>query len=349
MLKTAAYAATSATTPLAPFSIDRREPGDHDVLIEILYCGICHSDIHQARGEWGNSRFPMVPGHEIVGRVAKVGAHVTRWKVGDNVGVGVFIDSCKTCHECTSGEEHFCEQGITQTYNDVERGSQNLTFGGYSKQITVDERYVLKIPDGMDLAAAAPLLCAGITTYSPLKHFGCKPGAAVAVLGLGGLGHVGVKFAKALGAHVTVLSTSESKRAAAIKLGADDFVVTKDASAFSANAKRFDLILDTASGNHDYNAFLGMLKRDGVMVLVGIPDPQPVFAVSLIAGRKSLAGSMIGSMAETQEMLDFAALHGFAADVELINIQQVNEAYERVVKADVLYRFVIDMSSLPPA
>jgi uncharacterized zinc-type alcohol dehydrogenase-like protein len=349
MLPTPAFAAANATSPLAPFSIDRREPGPHEVLIDIAYCGVCHSDVHQARDEWGGSIFPMVPGHEIVGHVAQVGSAVTRWKVGNAVGVGCFVDSCRACESCKAGEEQFCREGMTGTYNSRERGTKQPTFGGYSTRITVNEDYVLSIPAGMPLDRAAPLLCAGITTYSPLRHFGVKAGDAVAIVGLGGLGHMGVKLAKAFGAKVTVLSSSPNKRADALALGADDFVATREPDAFRANAGRFDFILDTVSAQHDYNAYLSLLKRDGTMVLVGIPDPTPVNAFSLVMQRRRLAGSLIGGIRETQEMLDFCAEHGIASDIELIAMQSINDAYERMIKGDVRYRFVIDIASLKAA
>ncbi len=347
MLKTPAYAATLPKAPLGPFSIERREPGPHDVLIDILYCGVCHSDIHQVRGEWGGEVFPMVPGHEIVGKVVKVGGEVRKWKAGDTVGVGCFVDSCRTCEACKAGDEQFCEQGgPTFTYNCHERDGKTPTYGGYSTQITVEEGYVLRIPERLPLDGAAPLLCAGITTYSPLIHFGVKAGAKLAVVGLGGLGHMGVKIAKALGAEVTVLSHSPGKREGARRLGADDFIATRDAEVFKKNAGRFDFILDTVSAQHDYNAYLQLLRRNGTMVLVGLPDPTPLAAFPLIVGRKRLAGSMIGGIRETQEMLDFCAQHGLPSDVEVIPIQQINEAYERTVKGEVRYRFVIDLASL---
>jgi alcohol dehydrogenase (NADP+) len=346
MSKTPAYAALSARAPLAPFSIERREPGPHDVLIDILYCGICHSDIHQARDEWGGSIFPMVPGHEIVGTVVKAGAQVTKWKVGDSVGVGCFIDSCRECEACQEGEEQFCADGMTATYNSHERDGKTPTYGGYSTDIVVNEEYVLRIPKGMALERVAPLLCAGITTYSPLRQYGVKAGDQVAILGLGGLGHVGVKIAKAMGATVTVLSHSASKREAALALGADHFIDTSAPDAFTANAKKFDFLLDTVSAQHDYNSYLGLLKRDRNMVLVGIPDPIPLSAAPLVMQRRHLSGSLIGGIRETQEMLDFCAEHGVLSDVEVIGIEQVNEAYERVLKSDVRYRFVIDLASL---
>jgi uncharacterized zinc-type alcohol dehydrogenase-like protein len=346
MISTPAYAVTSATSPLAPFTIERREPGPHDVLIDIRYCGVCHSDIHQVRDEWGGSIFPMVPGHEIVGTVAQVGSQVARWQVGDTVGVGCFVDSCRQCEACRAGEEQYCEKGMTVTYNGYERDGQTPTYGGYATRITVNEDYVLRIPAGIPLDRAAPLLCAGITTYSPLRHWRVKAGSTVAVVGLGGLGHMGVKLAKAMGATVAVLSHSPNKRDDALRLGADEFIATQDPAIFQTNAKRFDFILDTVSASHDYNAYLGLLKRDGTMVLVGLPDPTPLSAGPLIMGRRSLAGSLIGGIQETQEMLDFCAAHGVASDIELIPIQQINDAYERMIKGDVRYRFVIDLASL---
>jgi alcohol dehydrogenase (NADP+) len=351
MLKTPAWAAPSATEPLAPFAIERREPEAHEVLIDIRYCGVCHSDLHMARDEWGGTRFPVVPGHEIVGRVTQVGSGVTDWKVGDTVGVGCFIDSCRHCAACRDGEEQYCEEGMSLTYNSYERTEGKLdktrpTWGGYSTRITVDENYVLRVPDSIPLERAAPLLCAGITTYSPLRRHGVKAGDKVAVVGLGGLGHMGVKLAKAMGAHVTVLSHSPGKHDSALDLGADDFLVTGDGSVFEEHAGKFDFILDTVSADHDYNAYLGLLKRGGSMVLVGLPDAQPLSAGSLIRGRRNLSGSLIGGIAETQEMLDFCAAHGVAADVEVIDMAQINEAYERMLKGDVRYRFVIDTATI---
>jgi uncharacterized zinc-type alcohol dehydrogenase-like protein len=345
-LTTPAYAALDATQPLGPFTIERRKPRDHDVLIDILYCGVCHSDLHQARNEWGNAIYPMVPGHEIIGKVVEAGSHVSKWKKGDIVGVGCFVDSDRTCEACRAGEEQFCESGMTLTYNGYERDGKTPTYGGYSTRITVDENYVLRIPKGIPLERAGPLLCAGITTYSPLKHFGLKKGDKLGVVGLGGLGHMAVKFGDAMGAHVTVLSHSPGKRDDALKLGADDFLVTRDEAAFKDNAGRFDFILDTVSAQHDYNAYLNLLKRDGIMVLVGAPDATPLSAFPLIMRRRKLAGSLIGGIRQTQEMLDFCAEHGFAADVEVIPIDEINAAYERMLKNDVRYRFVIDIASL---
>ncbi|MGI8618718.1 MAG: NAD(P)-dependent alcohol dehydrogenase [Gemmatimonadaceae bacterium] len=346
MIKTPAYAAPSKTAPLGPHAVDRREPGPHDVLIDISYCGVCHSDIHQVRDEWGGSIYPMVPGHEIVGTVARIGEKVTRWKAGDLVGVGCFVDSCRECAACQGGEEQYCEKGMTPTYNGRERDGKTPTFGGYSTRVTVNEDYVVRIPDGMPLEGAAPLLCAGITTYSPLRHFGVKAGDRVAIVGLGGLGHMGVKLAKAMGAHVTVLSHSPGKRDDALQLGADDFIATNDAAVFAQHKNRFDFILDTVSATHDYNSYLRMLRLDGTMVLVGIPDPSPVSARPLVSRRRRLAGSSIGGIRETQEMLDFCAEHGLQADVEVISIEGINEAYERMLRSDVRYRFVIDTASL---
>ena len=350
MLKTPAYAAAAAGSPLAPFSIERREPGPRDVLIDIAYCGVCHTDIHQARDEWGGSIFPMVPGHEIVGRVAGVGSEVAKYKVGDVVGVGCFVDSCGHCPQCDAGEEQYCREGMTATYNGRERDTGAPTYGGYSTRITVNEDYVLRIPDGIPLDRAAPLLCAGITTYSPLRHYGLKAGDKLAVVGLGGLGHMAVKFGVAMGAEVTVLSTSESKRKDATGLGAHAFAATRDPQNFERLKGRFDFIVDTVSAPHDYNAYLSLLKVDGTMVLLGVPDqPVPLAAGSLIMQRRKLGGSLIGGIRETQEMLDFCAEHGIASDIELIGIDRVNEAYERMLKGDVHYRFVIDNRSLAPA
>jgi uncharacterized zinc-type alcohol dehydrogenase-like protein len=348
MQKIHAWGAVTAGGPLAPMTIERREPGPHDVVIEVLFCGVCHSDIHQARDEWSGAIFPMVPGHEIVGRVAKLGGEVSRLEVGALAGVGCMVDSCRSCAPCADQLEQFCEKGAALTYNGTEMDRKTPTYGGYSTQIVVDERFVVRIPEGLDPAAASPLLCAGITTYSPLRRWGCKPGDRVGVVGLGGLGHMAVKLAASMGAQVTVLSTSEGKEADARRLGAADFVVTKG-RAFERLARKLDLIIDTVSAPHDYNAFLRLLRPRGAMVLVGAPtSPTPLHAFSLIGGGRTLAGSMIGGIAETQEMLDHCAKHGIVSDIELIPIQQINEAYERVLKSDVRYRFVIDIASLQP-
>jgi uncharacterized zinc-type alcohol dehydrogenase-like protein len=345
-IRTLGYAALDRSRPLERFEFDRREPGPHDVLIDIQFCGVCHSDIHQARDEWGGSIYPMVPGHEIVGSVAGTGAAVRRWSAGDTVGVAVFVDSCRECEACRAGEEQYCERDMTPTYNGYERDGRTPTYGGYSERIVVDENYVLRVPQGMALDATAPLMCAGITTYSPIRHFGVRKGDRAAVVGLGGLGHMAVKFLAALGAEVTVLSHSPAKQQDAARLGADDFVVTADDAAFTRNARRFDFILDTVSAAHDYNAYLTLLRRDGTMVLVGLPDPAPLDAGSLAAARRRLAGSVIGGIRETQEMLDFCSAHGITSDIEVIPIQWVNEAFERTLRSDVRYRFVIDLASL---
>ena len=347
MPKVPAYAATSAGAPLAPFTIERREPGAHDVVIDILYCGICHSDIHQARGEWNQSVFPMVPGHEIVGRVRRVGERVTKLQEGDIAGVGCYVDSCRKCDPCQRGLEQFCEQGPAFTYNSTEMDRKTPTQGGYSSQIVVADRYALKIPKGLDPAGAAPLLCAGITTYSPLRQFAVKPNDRVAVVGLGGLGHIAVKLAASMGAKVTVLSTSSKKEADARRLGAHEFEVTADEKTFEKLKGRLDVIIDAVSAPHDFDKYLGLLRPQGTMVLVGLPpEPTPVGAFALVGGNKRLAGSMIGGIPETQEMLDYCAEHKIVSDIEIIPIQKVNEAYERTVRGDVRYRFVIDAASL---
>lgn len=347
MIPVKGYAAAIAKAPLAPFQFDRREAKDEDVVIDIQYCGICHSDIHQARDEWGGSIFPMVPGHEITGVVSKVGSKVTKFKVGDKVGVGCFVDSCRECEHCKAGLEQFCETGMSATYNGREQDKKTPTYGGYSNKIVVDQNYVLKIPDNLPLDAAAPLLCAGITLYSPLVHWKAGPGKKVAIIGLGGLGHMGVKIAHALGAEVTVLSQSNKKEADAKRLGADHFYATSDKNIFNKLRGSFDLIINTVSMPLDWNAYLGLLRVDGSLVVVGVPEEQvPVGAFSLIMGRRSLAGSLIGGIKETQEMLDFCGKHNITSDIELIPIQKVNEAYERVVKSDVRYRFVIDIATL---
>ncbi|MBJ7575199.1 NAD(P)-dependent alcohol dehydrogenase [Luteimonas sp. MC1828] len=350
MHKTAAYAATSATSPLAPWTLERRAPRTGEVLIDIRYCGVCHSDLHTVRGDWGPMDYPLVPGHEIVGHVAAVGEGVSRYKVGDAVGVGCFVDSCRACEHCKAGEEQYCAEGMVGTYAGRDRSTGEPTQGGYSTRITVHEDYVLRIPEGLPLDRAAPLLCAGITTWSPLKHFGLKAGDELAVVGLGGLGHMAVKLGVALGANVTVLSTSEGKRADALALGAHAFeVVGKDPAAGKKLARRFHMILDTASAAHDYNLYLGMLKVDGTMVLLGMPEPTLVGAGSLVMARRRLAGSLIGGIRETQEMLDFCAANGVVSDIELIDIADINDAYERMLRSDVRYRFVIDAASFGAA
>jgi uncharacterized zinc-type alcohol dehydrogenase-like protein len=347
MLPTKSYAAHNEKTPLAPFEFNRREVGEKDILIEILYCGVCHSDIHQARGEWGNSVFPMVPGHEIVGKVAKVGSKVTNYKAGDIAGIGCFVDSCRACPSCGKGEEQYCQGHVSFTYNGTERDQKTPTYGGYSSQIVVDENYALKVSPKLDLKAVAPLLCAGITTYSPLRHWKVGPNSKIGILGLGGLGHMGVKFGKAFGAHVTVISTSKSKEADAKRLGADEFLLSTDGDAVQKAAERFDLILDTVSAEHDLNSVLSMIKLDGTLVLVGVPPQAPaVHPFSLIPRRRSIAGSMIGGIRETQEMLDFCAEKGIVSDIELIPMNEINNAYARMINNDVRYRFVIDMKTL---
>ena len=347
MITSKGYASHNATAPLAPFSFERRDPGPSDVVIEILYCGVCHSDIHQARNEWGNAVYPMVPGHEIVGRVTSVGSAVTKFRAGDLAGVGCLVDSCGTCANCQAHEEQFCLTGATFTYNTPEKQTGGTTYGGYSNNIVTDEAFVLKISPKLDLAATAPLLCAGITTYSPLRHWKVGPGQKVGVVGLGGLGHMALKFARSFGAQVVQFTTSPNKIEDALRLGAHEVVVSKDEAAMQAQAGTFDFILDTVSANHDVNALLALLKLDGKLVLVGVPtEPMAVHATTLIFGRKSVAGSLIGGVRETQEMLDYCAEHGIVSDIEMIPISKINEAFERTVKADVKYRFVIDMATL---
>lgn len=347
MLKTRAYAAASAGKPLAPFTIERREAGRRDVVIDILFCGVCHSDIHQARDEWKGAMFPMVPGHEIVGRVSRVGADVRKVAVGELAAVGCMVDSCRECSPCRQDTEQFCQKGAAFTYNGTEMDRLTPTFGGYSTTVVVDERFTLKIPAGLDPARAAPLLCAGITTYSPLRQWGCKKGDRVGVVGLGGLGHMAVKLAASMEAEVTVFSTSRSKEADSRRLGAHAFESTKDAGVFAKLAGSLDLIIDTISAPHDYNKHLGMLRPFGTMVVVGVPpEPTPVAAFSLIGGNRRLVGSLIGGIAETQAMLDYCAKHEVSSDIEIIPIQQINEAYERMLRGDVRYRFVIDLESL---
>lgn len=346
MLQAIGYAAATVKEPLAPYSFQRRDPKEHDVVIAIKYCGICHSDIHQARGEWGSSIFPMVPGHEIVGIVTATGAQVSKYKVGDRVGVGVLVDSCRACAQCKADLEQYCAEGMTPTYNGRDRDGQ-VTQGGYSDKIVVDENYVLRIPDNLPLEGCAPLLCAGITLYSPLKHWNAGPGKKVAIIGLGGLGHMGVKLAHALGAEVTVLSHSLKKEVDGMRMGADHFYATSDPKTFKKLKNSFDLIINTVSSPMDWNEYLQLLRLDGTLVVLGIPSEQiPIGAFALLHGRRSLSGSMIGGVKETQEMLDFCSEHNIVSDVEVIPIQKVNEAYERVLKSDVRYRFVIDLASL---
>ncbi|MBD1886943.1 NAD(P)-dependent alcohol dehydrogenase [Microcoleus vaginatus] len=350
MYNTKAYSAASATSPLASDTIARRDPTEHDVQLEILFCGICHSDVHSVRNEWSDfmsTTYPIVPGHEIVGRVTQVGSAVTKYKPGDLAGIGCMVDSDGTCPHCKDGFEQFC-QNVIFTYNSPDKHkTAPVTYGGYSDSVVVDERFVLRVPDNLDLAGVAPLLCAGITTYSPLRHWGVTKGKKVGVVGLGGLGHMGVKFARAFGAHVVVFTTSPDKTEDALRLGADEVVVSRNADEMQQHAGSFDFILDTVSAKHDINAYLNLLRRDGNITLVGAPEkPLEVAAFSLIMGRRSLSGSNIGGIAETQEMLDFCGEHNITSDVEVIPIQKVNEAYERLLKSDVKYRFVIDMASL---
>lgn len=348
MIKTKAYAAQSATTPLAPFEIDRRDPDPDDVQIQILFCGVCHSDLHTARGEWGGTLYPCVPGHEIVGRVVAVGGNVQDFKVGELAGVGCMVDSCGHCHSCRDGEEQYCENGFTGTYNGPLFGGDN-TYGGYSQTIVVKASFMLHVRhDEKHLAAVAPLLCAGITTYSPLRHWGAGPGKRVGIVGLGGLGHMGVKLAHAMGAEVTLFTTSAGKVADGRRLGADAVCISTDPDQMAAQANRFDLIINTVAAAHKLDAYLGLLRRDGVMTLVGAPaQPHPSPGVfNLILKRRSLAGSLIGGIRETQEMLDFCAEHGIVSDIEMIPMNYIDTAYDRMLKSDVKYRFVIDMQSL---
>jgi len=342
-----AYAAQSATTPLAPYSFERRDPGPLDVQIEILFCGVCHSDIHTVRSEWGPANYPCVPGHEIVGRVTAVGQDVKKFKQGDLAGVGCMVDSCRTCSSCQAGLEQFCLNGMTLTYNSPDKKSGGFTCGGYSNSIVVDEAFTLKIPANLDLAATAPLLCAGITTYSPLHHWNVGKGQKVGIVGLGGLGHMGLKIAHALGADVYLFTTSPGKTKDALRLGAKDVIISKNPEEMKKHAGSFDFILDCVAAKHDLNSYLDMLKLDGAMVLVGAPpEPLEVSSFNLFFPRRILSGSLIGGIKETQEMLDFCAQHNIVSDIEMIPIQKVNEAYERVIKSDVKYRFVIDMQSL---
>ncbi|HWR53751.1 MAG TPA: NAD(P)-dependent alcohol dehydrogenase [Bryobacteraceae bacterium] len=349
MYNARAYSVASATSPLASTTIARRDPTEHDVQIEILFCGICHSDLHQVRNEWSNvapTVYPCVPGHEIVGRVTRVGSAVTRFKPGDLGAVGCMVDSDRTCPECEAGLEQFCPN-VTLTYNFPDKHLGGVTYGGYSDSVVVDERFVLHVPAALDLAGAAPLLCAGITTYSPMRHHGVTKGKKVGVVGLGGLGHMGVKFAHALGAHVVVFTTSPGKKEDALRLGADEVVISRNSGEMQKHAGSFDFILDAVSADHDINAYIQLLRRDGNLTLVGAPEkPLAVAAFGLLFGRRSLSGSLIGGIPETQEMLDFCGACNITADVEVIPIQKVNEAYERLLKSDVKYRFSIDMASL---
>jgi uncharacterized zinc-type alcohol dehydrogenase-like protein len=345
-MKSHGYAAHDKTSALVPFHFDRRDPGSNDVVVEIAYCGICHSDIHQVRDEWKNAIYPMVPGHEIVGRVTKVGSGVKKFKEGDLAGVGVMVDSCRVCANCRAGEEAYCEKGMVGTYNARDYKGE-LTFGGYSNNIVVDARYVHSISSKLNLAAVAPLLCAGITTYSPLKFWKAGKGKKVGIVGLGGLGHMGLKFAHSMGAETVLFTTSAGKVADGQKLGADEAVVTKDAAAVAKHKGSFDFILDCVSAPHDVNQYLDLLRLNGTMCLVGLPEtPVAISPFSIITNRRSFSGSMIGGMPETQEMLDYCAEHGIVSEIEMISVDKLDEAYERVVKSDVKYRFVIDMATL---
>lgn len=347
MPSTKAYAAQAATTPLTPFTIERRNPKPHDVQLEILYCGVCHSDLHFARNEWGMTVYPIVPGHEIVGRVTAVGDHVKKFKIGDLAGIGCLVDSCRECNNCKDGLEQYCSNGMVGTYGGMEKDGSGATYGGYSKSILAHEDFVLRVSDKLPLEGVAPLLCAGITTYSPLRHWKVGKGTRVGVLGLGGLGHMGVKLAAAMGAEVTMLSHSPSKEKDAKRLGAHKFVLTSDEEQVRSVMGYFDLILDTVSAEHDYNFYVSMLRTNGTMVCVGLPTaPAQLPVFNLVFGRKSIAGSLIGGLPETQEMLDFCAEHNIVSDVEVIAIKDINEAYERMLKGDVRYRFVIDMATL---
>lgn len=348
MTITHAYAAQDASAKLAPFEYQPRELRDHDVQIEVMYCGVCHSDLHQARNEWKNTIFPVVPGHEIVGRVTAVGGHTQKYKVGDLVGVGCMVDSCRTCDSCKEDLEQYCEEGFTGTYNGQDRLTGDITYGGYATQVVVNEDFVLRIPENLDPAGAAPLLCAGITTYSPLHHWNVGPGKKVGIVGLGGLGHMGVKIAHAMGAHVVLFTTTPSKVEDGKRLGADEVVISKDPEQMAAHANSFDFILNTVAAQHDLNPFITLLRRDGAMTLVGVPEhdhPSPQ-VLNLIFKRRTLAGSLIGGIKETQEMLDFCGKHNITSDIEMINMDEINEAYERMLKSDVKYRFVIDIDTL---
>ncbi|MET3113735.1 putative zinc-type alcohol dehydrogenase-like protein [Pedobacter sp. CG_S7] len=347
MNKIKSYASKSANQPLEPYQLDRREPNETDVEIKILFCGVCHSDIHTVRDEWGGTMYPVVPGHEIVGTVTRIGSKVNRFKVGDTVGVGCFVDSCGHCHNCEENNEQYCENGHSQTYNSLLQDKKTITYGGYSSHIVVTEKFVLSISDKLPLEKVAPLLCAGITTYSPLKHWNVKAGDKLAVVGLGGLGHMAVKIAVSMGVEVTVLSHSPGKEKDALNLGAHHFELTNVKENMVKMANTFDFIIDTVSAPHDYNDYLALLSTNGVMILLGVPPtPSEVQAFHLIGGRRSLVGSLVGGIKETQEMLDYCAEHNITSDVEMINIDQINEAYERTLAGDVHYRFVIDMASL---
>jgi uncharacterized zinc-type alcohol dehydrogenase-like protein len=342
-----AYAAQSPTSALAPHAIQRRAPLANDVEIDILFCGVCHSDLHFARNEWGFTEYPVVPGHEILGRVTRVGANVTKFKVGDLASVGCLVDSCRTCDCCKKGLEQYCMTGAIFTYNGEDKHLGGMTYGGYSERVVVDEKYTLRVPANLDPAAAAPLLCAGITTWSPLKHWNAGPGKKVGIVGLGGLGHMGVKFARALGAHTVLFTTSPSKVADGLRLGAHEVVISKDEAEMAKHASSFDLIIDTVSADHSLDALMALIKLDGTMCMVGVPpSPQQIAAFSLILPRRNLAGSCIGGIAETQEMLDFCGKHNIVCDIEKIRMDEINTAYERMLKSDVKYRFVIDMASL---
>ncbi len=346
-METIGYATHKAHAPLERFSFKRREVGGHDVGIDILYCGICHSDLHQINNDWGGSQYPMVPGHEIIGRISSIGKEVKNFSVGDLVGVGCMVDSCRHCSNCTIHEEQFCETGSTMTYNGEDKHLGGLTYGGYSKYLVVDEDFVLKVDESLDPAKAAPLLCAGITTYSPLKRAGVKAGSVVGIVGLGGLGHMAVKLAKAMGAYVTVFTSSSNKIQAAKELGANDVILSTDEKAMHSVENKYDFILDTVSAKHEVNPYLNALKHDGALTLVGLPsDPIEISMFPMIMKRLNVSGSLIGGIKETQEVLDFCAKHQIISDIELIKVQEINEAFERLVKGDVKYRFVIDMSSL---
>ena len=347
MYQAKAYSVQNQTSPLAPFAFQRRDPGEQDVQIQILYCGICHTDVHIARNEWQGTTYPCVPGHEIVGRVVKTGAQVRKFKEGDIVGVGCMVDSCRTCENCQAGLEQFCLNGATFTYNSPDKHLGGMTYGGYSDSLVVDEAFVLRMPKNLALSAAAPLLCAGITTYSPLRYYKVGPGQKIGVVGLGGLGHMGVKLARAMGAHVVVFTTSPGKTQDALRLGAHEVVISRNQEEMTKHLNSFHFILDTVAVQHDINAYLLLLKRDGTLAQVGVPaEPLAVQVGSLIFGRRNFSGSLIGGIPETQEMLEFCGRHNIGSDIELIPIQKINEAYDRLVKSDVKYRFVIDMASL---